>query len=437
MPSNSTPQAGKRFARIRMTLTARTVEALQPKARAYTAWDDRITGFGVRVQPSGLRSFLVNYRAGDRGRKAPHRRIVIGRHGHITADQARRRAREILGRVALGEDPLADRARTRSIPTLRKAFKDYLAVGPRRRDSTIANYRRAVHRDLGDWLDRSLGDIDRRDVERRFHELTERPGWVQANTAMKLLGAIYRRPCLDFEELRNPVELWRAAGGRLHSPRRRRIQPPSEVLPCWNRGFETAVRNPVARDAFRFGLYTGMRLTEVISLAWTQVDMAAMTVRIEDTESGEPLEFPITRQLAAILERRFAERERYPGKAQAWVFPSESSASGHLKSIQHLNARIGEAGGAKFWFHALRNCFITVADRELMLPTSLTKRLVNHAPSNDVTQGYAADWTMAQLRNSAQRIADRIDELIRGAGPEHATASQTAFRPFAVSAETS
>ncbi|MCY4459663.1 MAG: hypothetical protein OXC26_04560 [Albidovulum sp.] len=56
---------------------------------------------------------------------------------------------------------------------------------------------------------------------------------------------------------------------------------------------------------------------------------------------------------------------------------------------------------------ALRNCFITVADRELMLPTSLTKRLVNHAPSNDVTEGYAADWTMAQLRDAAQRIADR------------------------------
>ena len=38
-----------------------------------------------------------------------------------------------------------------------------------------------------------------------------------------------------------------------------------------------------------------------------------------------------------------------------------------------------EASGAKFWFHALRNCSITVADRELMLLTSLTKRLVNHA----------------------------------------------------------
>ena len=191
------------------------------------------------------------------------------------------------------------------------------------------------------------------------------------------------------------------------------------------------MRNPVARDAFRFGLYIGMRLTEVIALAWTQVDMAAMTVRINDTKSGEPLEFPVTRQLAAILERRFGEREQFAGEAQRWVFPSEASASGHLESIQHVNARIGEAGWAKFWFHALRNCFITVADRELMLPTDLTKRLVNHAPSQDITEGYAADWTMQQLRDAAQCIADRIDELILGKSPAHETASQTTLRSFA------
>ena len=112
------------------------------------------------------------------------------------------------------------------------------------------------------------------------------------------------------------------------------------------------------------------------------------------------------------------------------MFPSEASASGHLESIQHLNARIGEAGEARFWFHALRNCFITVADRELMLPTSLTKRLVNHAPSQEITEGYAANWTMEQLRDAAQRIAHRINELILGTGPANETASQTAFQAF-------
>ena len=66
-----------------------------------------------------------------------------------------------------------------------------------------------------------------------------------------------------------------------------------------------------------------------------------------------------------------------------------------------------------------------------MLPISLTKRLVNQAPSQDITEGYAADCTMAQFRDAAQRIADRIDELIRGTRPTHETPSQTASRSFA------
>ena len=82
--------------------------------------------------------------------------------------------------------------------------------------------------------------------------------------------------------------------------------------------------------------------------------------------------------------------------------------------LQHLYRRISRAAGTKFWFHGLRNVFITVAERELMLPRSLTKRLVNHARGSDVTESYAADWSVEQLREPAQRIADRIDGLARG-----------------------
>ena len=95
------------------------------------------------------------------------------------------------------------------------------------------------------------------------------------------------------------------------------------------------------------------------------------------------------------------------------MFPSRTGATGHVQDPHHLYARISEAGAAKFWFHGLRNSFITVAERELMLPPSLTKRLVNHARPNDVTEGYAADWTIAQLREPTQKIADRIDILMK------------------------
>ena len=88
---------------------------------ALIAWDDRLTGFGVRVQPSGIRSCIVNYRAGGGGRKAANRRLVIGRHGRVTPEQARRGAHETLGKVAAGEDPGGDQHMPARVPCRRCA----------------------------------------------------------------------------------------------------------------------------------------------------------------------------------------------------------------------------------------------------------------------------------------------------------------------------
>ena len=169
---------------------------------------------------------------------------------------------------------------------------------------------------------------------------------------------------------------------------------------------------PVARDVLWVGVYTGMRLGEITSLRWERVDLKHRILRVDETKTGEVLELPITRQLAVIFERRCADFEDAEHPPSGWVFPSRTSASGHVLDVQRFHVGIGRAGGTKFWFHGLRNSFISVAERELLLPRSLTKRLVNHARSDDVTEGYAADWTVEQLREPAQRIADRIDELM-------------------------
>ena len=83
---------GRRTLTVKIALTKRTVDALEPTGTAWIAWDDKLTGFGVRVYPSGRKSFIVNYRAGDGGRRAPNKRIVLGSCDRISADQARRMA---------------------------------------------------------------------------------------------------------------------------------------------------------------------------------------------------------------------------------------------------------------------------------------------------------------------------------------------------------
>ena len=398
----------KRIALNKFTLTKSAVDALEPAEKSWLAWDDKLIGFGIRVQPTGLKSYFVNYRANGGGRKAPNKRVVLGRHGRISAEQARRMAHRVLGDVAGGGDPAEERTEARAMPVLEQAFEDYMAVNPNRAARTDKDYRTAVRLHLGDWLARPLDAIGRRDVEARFNRLTASHGWARANYAISLLRSIYRRPCVDVEGLRNPVDLWLAAGGRFHRKVRRKISSPAEVLPCWRAGIEAEVKTAMERDAFRFGMYTGMRLNEVLPLRWERVDREGLVFRVDETKTGEPLELPITRQLGAILGDRWEETGALP---DGWVFASSASRTGHIPNLERYYKRIGEAGGEKFWYHGLRNCFITVAERDLLLPRSLTKRLVNHARSDDITEGYAADWTIGQLREPAQRIADRIETL--------------------------
>ncbi len=412
-------RTGKRTAKLRLTLSKRAVDALAASEKSYIAWDSKLTGFGVRVQPSGIKSFILNYRTGDGGRKAPNKRIVIGRYGRIAPEKARRIALELLGRVAAGSDPADDRSEARGMPTLAEAFDDYMKVNPNRTRKTIVTYRHNLQNCLSDWLARPLNAVTRREVEERFNRITEKHGWATANQTLSLLRSVYRRPCVDHEGLRNPVELWLVGGGRFHRQRRRRISAPADVLPRWRAGIDAINFAPVFRDIFLVGLYTGMRLGEIITLRWEQLDLQQGILRVEETKTGNPLELPITRQLAAVLERRRSERDNVPQHVRMWVFPSSASASGHLVDVHRFYRNISRVGGTRFWFHGLRNSFITVAERELILPRSLTKRLVNHARPVDVTEGYAADWTVEQLREPAQRVADRIDRLMDMPAPVH------------------
>ena len=354
---------------MRTTLTKRAVDAFQPADTAWIAWDDKLTGFGLRIHPAGTKSFIVNYRAGDGGRKAPNKRVTIGRYGRVTVDQARKLAQNLLGKVAGGADPAYERAMARAMPTLGDAFEEYMAVNPNRSKRTNELYRYEANRYLGDWLTRPLDSHHPpgcRDPLQQHHRgprmVAGQPGDVPvcgrsiAGPASITTGSAIR----SISGLPAAASSTARRGAR--SPARRK---------CCRAGAPASRRRsttPPSGMRYLFGLYTGMRREEVLTLRWERVDMDARTFRVEHTKTGVPLELPITRQLAAILERRLAETGDYPAHVRDWVFPSPTSATGHVQDPHHLYARISESGGAKFWFHGLRNCFITVAERELMLP---------------------------------------------------------------------
>ena len=114
-------------------------------------------------------------------------------------EQARRQAQALLGRVAAGEDPSRERKKARGLPTLAEAFEEYLESNPNRAERTVNLYRQNLRVNLSDWINRPLSAISRRDVERRFHRITDKHGWAGANQTLSMLRSVYRRPCVDHE----------------------------------------------------------------------------------------------------------------------------------------------------------------------------------------------------------------------------------------------
>ena len=399
---------GKRAAARKCALTGAVVSRAEPSEAPYVIWDDRLTGFAVRVSPGGTKSFFVQYRTGEGRRTDRNRKLTLGRYPGLAPGAARKQAQALLGRARDGRDPSRERALERGLPRVAEAVEAWL--GTRNvKDVSLQLYRRSAEAWLTGWHGRRLDEVTREDVARRFAEVTERHGRVKANCGLFVLGGTYRRCAVDYPGLRNPVQRWKDAGGRAHRLKRRRIEHPSVLLPAWDRGFRDGVRRPEVRDFFRFGLYTGMRRGEVLALRWDRVALEEGRFFVDETKTGEHLELPLTRQLAALLARR---REATPGAA-GWVFASPANPEQPLSRPDSYYRAIVRHGGKPFWHHALRNCFVTLAAHELKLPESLVKRLVNHRTGGDVTQDYATQWTLEQLREPAQRIADRIDVLIK------------------------
>jgi Arm domain-containing DNA-binding protein len=109
-----------------LRITKRTVDALQPSCNEFTVWDNAVTGFGVRMRPTGAKSYVVVYRAGA-GRGAPVRRYTIAAVGKITPERARARAKVILGSVAHGHDPADQKTTERRMPTVAELADRFMA----------------------------------------------------------------------------------------------------------------------------------------------------------------------------------------------------------------------------------------------------------------------------------------------------------------------
>ena len=380
------------------TLSNRTVAALKV-ARDTVFWDRDLTGFGVRVYPSGGKVYIAQARGPD-GPK----RMTVGRHDVLHADQARQRAALIIARIKAGEEPvpLPLAARANGGPTVADLAARYLEehVEVKLKPNTQRQVRGVLRRHILPALGKMpLVAIERAQAVDLQQKLCDRP--VAANRAVKVLSHMYRLgegwgmvpegcdPCRSVE--------------KYPERRRERFLTDAEFARL-GRVLDEAVDNcsasPIAVAAIRLLMLTGCRKSEILTLRWTDVDLEAGELHLGDAKAGpRAVQLPPTAvRLLEALPRREDCR---------WVFPGEDregrfSGGGldHVWQTVRTNAELEDVR-----LHDLRHSF---ASRALALGETLPVigKLLGH--SDIETTARYAHLARDSIHEAAERIAGSV-----------------------------
>lgn len=379
------------------------------KAQQVFYRDTALPGFGLRVTSGGTKTYIVETRINGK-----NKRLSIGKHTHVTAEQARKKAHSLLGDIALGGDPLADKraAQSRSV-TLRQAYQDYLATRKGLKPNTLTDYQRCIEGALQDWLGKPLVEISKEMILDRHRRLGKRSE-ARANNTMRVLRAIFNFAIDQYEGAdgapiltTNPVNRLSKTRGWYKVKRKQSLIRPHELKAWYDATLQ--LDQETTRDYLHFILFTGLRRTEAARLTWDDVDFKARTFVIPDTKNSEPHYLPMSDYLEALLKRRYQQAEKI------WVFPSPVTQT-HIKEPRTAIEKVARLSGVGFILHDLRRTFITIAE-SLDIPAYALKRLLNHKFSNDVTAGYIVP-NAERLREPMQRVTDYIQGQIHNGDQE-------------------
>ena len=373
----------------RQRLIDSSVARLKPAAREYTIWDTRHAGLGVRVRPSGHRSFVYCRKAEDGAG-----RITLGCAALTSVEEARARC------LAIETEARSDRKESGAIPT----FGEFVS-GPGRvcldrcKPSTQKSERWALRaRLLPAFGSLPLDRITRAGVTRWFDEYSRTaPGG--ANHVLGLLGRILNHAVACGHIQTNPTR------GVKPNPRPKLTRFLShEEIQRLHRALDRFAATQPSRtqqaDIIRLLLLTGCRKSEIVTLRWQDVD--GDMLNLADAKSG-PRRVFLNAPARAILERQ-------PRSGSAYVFPSPSKPgepiSGDLK-LWRLVRREAEVEDVRL--HDLRHTFATHAVLQ-GIPLPVVSRLLGHKrPSMTMRYAHVGD---RQIEAAAERVGTAIAQTL-------------------------
>ena len=396
-----------------------------PREKRYCLWDSSLQGFGLCVATSGLKTFILRYRA--RHRFAPKRFIKLGNFGPVTPDEARRKATQILGEVANGKDPAFETQQANlTAITFADACDRFLEqhVKAKRKANTVALYGHIIENKVKPFFgNRHFLKVSKQEVAQFHDSLKETP--VMANRAIAVLAALYswagRTGLIDegfnpatrvekFRELPKDRYLSMSEINRLgqalkeaetvgiaydidvKKPKSKHAAKPENRM---------VVYSPFAVAAIRLLILTGCRVGEILNLRWREVDLERGILHLPDSKTG--------RKVVLLGEAAVKVIEDLPRVGEYVIFGSDpNQARTDLK--RPWDAIRARAGLKDVRLHDLRHSFASVgAGAGLGLP--IIGKLLGHSqPRTTARYAHLADDPMRRAAHLVgQKIAQALD----------------------------
>jgi integrase len=409
-------------------LTDRFIEALRPKPARYEVWDDARRGFGIRVSPRGIKSFVWVYHFEGRPR-----RLTFGAYPRLSLADAGVRLAEAKKLLGKGTDPgsraIAERTAERDAETINELVSSYLERYAWVRKRSAAEDERILGKDvLPRWGHRKVKDITRRDIVSLLNGIVDRGAPIQANRTLTILRRMFR-----FAIGQAIIEI--SPCDRVEAPssenQRDRALDEEEISLFW-RALEAGPMEPNARRILRLMLVTGQRRGEVVGIHRDEIDLDKALWILPSARAKNRREHLIP---LSDLARQILTEE--PPNESGWLFPSKLTGAPYRgQSIDHATQYLFDArpiskpsqklsqkvsvpllAGVmeRFTPHDLRRTAATRM-RELGVSRGDVKMVLNHVET-DVTARYDRYDGLAEKRRALDIWARRLEQIIKGEKP--------------------
>lgn len=402
-------------------ITKSAVDRLEPAERDGFLWDDRLPGFGVKVTPAGRKVYIYQYRLGGRGSKV--RRYTIGRHGAITADNARSEASRLSLLVKLGTDPQDDKAE-RHRQTVELAFDSYVTRfteeclkvdWPASWDDAERTLRRYA---LPVLRSKSLPDINRQNITSVLRPLRTMP--ATEKKVFAILRRLFRWAVNNGDLKVSPMLDMQGPEG---AKSRDRVLKDWELALVWNASDKLGYPfGPLTRLL----ILTGARREEVAGLSWGELSQseALWSLPSERAKNGHATGIALSSgalaEIETLVDVRANRDIRWPRRGLLFTTTGKTSVSGYSKAKRRLDAiiaKMNEGEALERWtFHDLRRTLATGMQR-LGVRFEVTEAILNHVgqSKSGVAGVYQQhDWT-PERRAALQAWSDHIERLVSGA----------------------